>query len=162
MIELLKNLNILKNVELNLSTLSMAGIRYGLPANEFPLHLVREVTLAPIIESSHYSSESSTKYFDKNNNEISKRDVIQSAIEESGCLHIDGNISFFIRNGNVSHFSLYGPQKQHFSYIKNLKHLISEFGKPDILKSSDAYGEIFNSKLFTENRKKYNLESCWK
>jgi len=154
MIEILDNFWILKKGALDLSELSLSGVKFGSDISDFPMNKVSEITLAPIVKGSSWSVSEGSRYYDEDDNELSKEAVIDNVVEEGGVLHFEEKISFFIRNGKVCEFSIYGAHKNHFDYIKSFEHFENEFGVPDSKTTSVAYGDIMDHKCFYKASRK--------
>ncbi|USA52308.1 hypothetical protein NDN13_12555 [Acinetobacter sp. C32I] len=153
MIEILENFEILKSSSLELDNLSLAGVKYGSDVNEFPFEKITDITLAPIVKGSSWSKAEGSRYYDENENELSKAEVINNVVQEGGVFHFYEKISFVVKNGKIREFSIYGAHKDYYSYIKNFEQFEEEFGKPEKMEITQAYGDMMNYKCFYNNGK---------
>lgn len=123
MIEILENFEILKSSSLELDNLSLAGVKYGSDVNEFPFEKITEITLAPIVKGSSWSKAEGSRYYDENENELSKAEVIHNVVQEGGVFHFYEKISFVVKNGKIREFSIYGAHKDYYITLKTLSNL---------------------------------------
>lgn len=152
--EILENFEILMRRNIDLDTLSLGGVAYGSDVSEFPFERISEITLAKIVESTSYSDIAGYSYYDENDQELEKSEVIDSVIEDGGVFHFSEKIGFFINEGKVNGFSIYGGHEGFFRHLSNFEIFIQEFGNPDELKTTMAYGNGFTKKCLYRGCKK--------
>ena len=153
-IDLLENMPLLKSPNLRLEELALRGIPYGCAASDFPVSLVSQVTLAPIVKRSAWSTESGATYQDEHGNQLSLSEVIANALQFGGTLHLPGGVSFGFEGGRVTSLGIYGEGLEFFRYIKNYQQFAGEFGKPDSVSSEDAHGDLMGYKHYYAKCKK--------
>jgi hypothetical protein len=142
MLDLLEHMDLLKSPRLQLENLALCGVHFGSVAREFPVHLVSEVTLAPIVVSSSWSLDRGSVYRDASGKELAKAEVIASVVESGGILHFPEKVSFKIEEGRVVGFSIYGTHLDAFQHIKSNEQLVAEFGKADVVLVNEAHGDL--------------------
>lgn len=154
MLDLLENMPLLKSPNLRLEDLALRGIPYGCAASDFPVSLVSQVTLAPIVKRSSWSTESGAIYQDENGNKLSLSEVIANALQFGGTLHLPEGISFGFQGGRVTRLAIYGEKLEFFRYIKSYQQFTDEFGKPDSVVTEDAHGDLMGYKHYYAECKK--------
>lgn len=152
--EILENFAILMRRDIDFNTLSLGGVAYGSDVREFPFERISEITLAKVVERASYSDDVGYRYYDENDKELKKSEVINSVIEDGGVFHFAEKVSFFVNNGRVNGFSIYGGHERFFRYLPNFEIFIQEFGNPDELKTSMAHGDEFMKKCLYRGCKK--------
>lgn len=142
LIEVLEHMEVLKSTSLRLEELMLDGVPYGCVARDFPTARVTEVTLAPIVKSSSWSSTAATKYWGEDGGELTLADVIDNALAHGGILHFSTKVSFRIRDRRVVGFAIYGSQLDAFRSIQSQEQLVREFGQPDHIERNEAHGDL--------------------
>ena len=140
--DLFENPQLLKSSDLKLEEVCLCGIPYGCDGRDFPVERVREVTLAPIVQSSTSSGEFGASYKDASGQPLALSDVVANAIQFSGILHLPENVSFGFRDGRVNRFALYGTSLHLFRYIKSHTQFVEEFGVADTVTPKEAFGDL--------------------
>jgi len=161
LIELLENMDVLKSSSLRLDDLALAGVPYGCAEVEFPTNQVTQVTLAPIIKSSSWTSSEGAKYKDDDGRELALGDVIRNAFSEGGILHFASKVSFRISEGRVTGFAIFGSQLEAFRSIRSQEQLVREFGKPDLVQPNEAYGDLMGYFNFYDTPKRWVSWDDW-
>lgn len=142
MIEILKDLDVLKTRNWMLSDIQMAGVAFGSDVIDFPRERVTEVTLAPIIKKSSWDRDTGSKYYDCSGDELSQDQVIEDAIQNKGILHFVEGISFKIEEKKVLGFAIYGGILRYFDSLKTYENCLKAFGRPDRMDRKEAYGDL--------------------
>ncbi|ESK54088.1 hypothetical protein [Acinetobacter tjernbergiae] len=75
------------------------------------------------MKGSSWSKAEGSRYYDENENELSKAELINNVVQEGGVFHFYEKISFVVKNGKIRDFSIYGAYKDYYSYIKTLSNL---------------------------------------
>lgn len=153
--DLLDNLSLLRLPNLRLEELTLRGVPYGCAASDFPVDLVSQVTLAPIVASSSWSRELGATYKDANGRTLSLPEVVSNATEFGGVLHLPESVSFKFENGRVTGFALYGASLNGFQYIKSYAQFVEEFGIADDVKTKEAYGDLMGYEHYYRQCQKF-------
>jgi hypothetical protein len=152
--DLFQNVRLLRSTGLELEELSLCGVRYGCSANEFPVERVSEVTLAPIVQSSAWSTEVGSSYLDANGRKLSLSEVVENAMQCGGILHFRENVSFRFRDGQVDALALYGTSLLIFRYIESYPHFVKEFGAAESVVRKEAFGDLMGYRHYYSHSKK--------
>lgn len=155
MLDLLENLDCLRSPNLRLEEISMRGVPYGCAASEFPVGLVSEVTLAPIVENSSWSRELGASYQDAAGRNLSLSEVVSNVLQFGGVLHLPESVGFQFENGHVTGFSLYGASLSIFQYIASYPQFVKEFGVADFLQAKEAYGDPMSYEHYYRQSQKF-------
>ena len=142
MLDLLEHIEQLKSSDLKIEELCLRGVPYGCPATDFPVQLVTEVTMAPIVKAMSWSKESGATYRDAEGRELSNSAVVENAMNCGGVVHLREKVSFRFEGGRVVGFALYGTALDHFLYIKSYARFVEEFGTPDAVSVKEAFGDL--------------------
>jgi hypothetical protein len=153
-IDLFDDMSRLREPSLPLEALALRGIPYGCAASDFPVNLVSQVTLAPIVKSSSWSSEEGASYQDEDGNALSLSEVIANALQFGGVLHLREGISFGFEGRQVRSFAIYGKALDFFRYIKSYSQFVEEFGKADEVATKEAYGDLMGYEHYYAKSKK--------
>lgn len=154
MTEILDDILILKEPVLDLKSLSLDCIPYGLDADKIPLDRIKDVTFSPIVFSSRSGTTSESEYFDKENNRLSLHEVIKSVINSSGILHVHNDLSYKITDGAVTGFAIKKQHLQSFGYLKSHIDCMTEFGSPDSLEENKCFGDTLGYDLYYKQSQK--------
>jgi hypothetical protein len=154
-LDLLENPECLRSPDLRLEEVALRGVPYGCSASEFPVALVSQVTLAPIVKSSSWSHEQGASYRDAAGQVLSLSDVISNALQFGGVLHFPEDLSFKFDNGRVAGFALYGKSLNFFQYLESYAQFVKEFGVADIVQAKEAYGDLMGYEHYYEKCQKF-------
>lgn len=165
MIELLNDLELLRQPRLQLATLALCGVGFGSQAAAFPHERVVEVTLSPIVRSLQFDKDNDKPklYLDGQGDPIPLRRVVESVLEQGdGVLHFADDVSFGIERGAVARFSLYGRALSHWHGVSQLRELLLAFGQPDKLVRTEANGDtMFFDAYYESSRKWLRWDDRW-
>jgi hypothetical protein len=153
--DLFENSQLLRSSELRLEELSLCGVPYGCLARDFPVKKVSEVTLAPIVASSSWSTELGARYLDAGGRTLPLSEVIANAIEFSGVLHFPEGVSFGFETGRVQSFALYGASLNLFRHITSYTQFVKEFGTPDVAAPKEAFGDLMGYENYYKKCRKF-------
>lgn len=124
MIEILDQLDVLARPELDLSTLSLGGVRFGAPASAVPRDRIAHVTVA-----------------DGSYGAVCRREAGDPITD--GVVHLVDKTSFKVTQGIVVGFTLYGEDHlAHFAAIDSYEDFLVRFGTPDRIEKSEAFGAL--------------------
>ena len=140
MIEILDQLDILARPELDLSTLSLAGVHFGArAADAIPRDRVTQVTPANAIP--YYGA-------------VGQRPDGDAEIVD-GTVHFAGQLSFKVAGGLVVGFTLYGEaQLDHFREIATYEDFLVRFGTPDRIEKREAFGDLLGYRNYYDRSRK--------
>jgi hypothetical protein len=153
-IEILANLDVLKRPNLELTELSMDGVRFGAPGRTIPRDRIVEVTFSPLVHGSRSGTNIRAQYFDKAGDEIPLGRVIDSVIDASGMLHFANKISFKVSGGVIVGFALYGLKADAFGTFEGPDNVIAAFGTPDKSRENVSYGDLMGWDFYYEGSRK--------
>ncbi|GGM41198.1 hypothetical protein ACFFX1_12885 [Dactylosporangium sucinum] len=164
MIEILDNLGILARPDLDLSTLSLAGARYGSnAATSIDRARIKEVTFSPIVRRGRSSTGIESEYYAADGRRIPLDEVIDSVITADGMLHLHGHVSYKIAAGIVVGFALYGADRGHLTYFRHLRSyddFLAAFGRPDRVERNEAFGDLLGyDNSYWASKKQANWDS---
>jgi len=154
-IDLLENPELLRSPNLRLEELAIRGVPYGCAAREFPVELVSQVTLVPIVASSTWSQELGETYQDAAGRNLSLSEVVSSALQLGGVLHFAESVSFKFENGHVTGFALYGASLNFFGHIESHAQFVKEFGVADVVQTKGAYGDLMGYEHYYRQCQKF-------
>jgi hypothetical protein len=138
MIEILENLEILRQPVLDLSELQLDGVSYGMSTATFPRHKIRDVMFSPIVWNSRGGTDKKPEYFDATGRQLSLNELIDSVIDSNGIFHCENSIAFKIASGRIVGFGVYGVHLRHFDYLDTYEKFASAFpGADSIIRDED-------------------------
>lgn len=136
-IEILDNLDVLTKPSIDLTLLSLDGVQFGSHVSVFPRHKIITLTLAKIVALNAGGQD-----YDSTGRLLTRNEVIDSVFCDGGIAHLESELSYKIANGHVVGFAIYGDQLKHFNYIKTYEQCVQCFGKPDLVRKDEAYGDL--------------------
>ena len=142
MLELLADLDLLREAALDLTSLQMDGVAFAASTAQLPRNKITEVNFSPIVVRSRSGTNIKPEYFDSAGRQLSMDEVIDSVIDSAGIVHFASKISFKIRAGRVVGFALYGDHLRHFDGLKTYEEFGRAFGVADRIVENKAYGDL--------------------
>jgi hypothetical protein len=146
MIEILDRLDILAQPDLDLRTLSLAGVPYGAKAADaIARHRITGVSFSPIVHRSVAGDNIDSEYYGSDGRRLAFDEVIDSVIGADGAVHFTDKIGYKISAGAVVGFALYGSDRgtlAHFGYLRSYVDFLAAFGTPDRVEESRAFGDL--------------------
>ena len=154
MVELLDNIDVLRGKALYLSTLSLAGVRFGERGREIPRSAIVEVSGSPLVAGSSTGTSIAPTYWDAAGTIVPFDEVIDSVLDGDGLIHLESQVSFKIVAGRIMGFSLYGPHLAGLGHPRTYDDLIETFGIPDRERERITFGDLMGYDLYFEVSRK--------
>lgn len=165
MIEILDDLGVLAQRDLDLATLSLAGVPFGANAAEaVPRQRISDVTGSPIVQRSVAGTDIDSEHYGVDGRRLPLDEVIDSVIEAVGMVHLTGNLGYKIVGGSVVGFALYGADRghlAHFGFLRSYEQFLAEFGAPDRAEESRIYGDLMGYHSYYWHSRKHVYWDAW-
>lgn len=144
MIEILKDISILKDRNLNICHFKLLGVTIGGNAKIIPIEKIDE----KLTFQNNFSKK------------VKLEDIVENVINTSGLISIKNKLSFLIKNGKVVGFSIFNKDILEDIKVTSYKQFIVEFGEPDKIKEDVQYGELIGYYFYFFRQKILFYWSC--